>query len=98
MSPNRWRSCRVLKSILVDLVDDLPQQRAGLHVVVGILESRAAGGQRWRVEPAGQVLEAREEVVVDEVDQLVAGDAFGVGGPIAPAEAFGEWATCSCRG
>ena len=35
---------------------------------------------------AGQFLEGGEELVVDEVEQLVAGDAFGVGGPGAPLE------------
>ena len=49
---------------LVDLVDDLPQEGAGLHVVVGVLERGAEQG----VARGGalQVLEAGEEVVVDE--------------------------------
>ena len=67
MSPNRWRSSDAVEvDALVELVDDLPQQRAGLHVVVGILEggADAAGGAAWL--PL-QVFEAGEEVVVDEL-------------------------------
>ena len=66
----------------VDLVDDLAHQRAVLHVVVGVLEGHAdeAGDL---VAAAGERLELRQERVVDEVEQRVAGDAFGVGGPVA---------------
>ena len=77
----------VVEVDLVDLVDDLPHQLAGLHVVVGVLEHVAdhaaavAGLGRGR-----EVLERREQLVVDEGEQLVAGDAFGVGRPGAPLE------------
>jgi len=42
----------------------------------------------WRigVDAEGQVLERAEQGVVDEVQQFVARDALGVGGPVAPAE------------
>ena len=40
MSPNMWRSSEALKSMSVDLVDDLAHQGAVLHVVVGVLEGR----------------------------------------------------------
>ena len=61
----------VVEIDLVDLVDDLPHELAGLHVVVGILEHVAhhaaavallAGG--------GEFLELREELRVDEGEQL----------------------------
>jgi len=53
------------------------QKCAGLHVVVGILESGAneVGGARVALE----ILEAGKKVVVDEFHQGVTGDAFGVG-------------------
>jgi hypothetical protein len=77
--------------ILFDGVDHLAQQGAGLHVVVGVLEDRAdhlamgrnAGG-------GGQFLERREEVIVDEVDQLFTGHPLGVLGPVGPAETAGQ--------
>ena len=81
----------------VDLVDDLPHQRAVLHVVVGILEGHAdeAGDL---VAAAGERLELGQQRVVDEVEQRLAGDAFVVGGPVGPAQMLAGAATCSCRG
>ncbi len=72
----------------VDFVDDLSQQRAGLHVVVGILKRRAQHGSA--AGGGGQVFEVAEQVVVDEVGQLIAGHAFGIRRPVAPAEARGQ--------
>ena len=64
----------------VDLVDDLAHQGAVLHVVVGVLEGHAdqAGDLVCRRRSAPS---AWAERVVDEVEQRVAGDALGVGGP-----------------
>ena len=45
---------------------------------------RARGGV------GGQVLERGEELDVDEVQQLLAGDALGVGGPFAPLQVLGD--------
>ena len=89
MSPKCWRSARLLKSTLVDLVDHLAHQLAGLHVVVGVLEHVAhdAAAVAW-LAGGRQLLERREQLVVDEGEQRVAGDAFGVGGPGAPLEAL----------
>ena len=89
MSPNCWRSARLLKSTLVDLVDDLAHQLAGLHVVVGVLEHAAHDAAAVAVGRDRKFLQRGEQLVVDEVEQLVAGDAFGVGGPGAPAELLG---------
>ena len=36
----------------------------------------------------GQILEAGEQVAVDEVQQRIAGDAFRVGGPRSPLQAY----------
>ena len=85
MSPKCWRSAKVVEIDVVDLVDDLPHQLAGLHVVVGVLEhvpddaAAVAGLGRGR-----EVLECREQFVVDEGEQLVAGDAFRVRRPGSP--------------
>jgi hypothetical protein len=82
----------------VELVDHLAQQLAALHVVVGVFEHAAhhiAARVAHRV--GRQVLERGEQLVVDEVLQLVAGHAFGVGGPVAPAHAR-EWGSCRRRG
>jgi hypothetical protein len=54
MSPKCWRSVRLLKSMLVDLVDHLPHQLAGFHVVVGVLEhvaARRGAGAAYRQAP-----------------------------------------------
>ena len=69
----------------VDLVDDLPHQRAVLHVVVGILEGHA-DEPRDLVRAAGQRLQLGQQRVVDEVEQRIAGDALVVGGPGGPAQ------------
>jgi hypothetical protein len=58
---------QVVEVDAVDLVDHLPHQLAGLHVVVGVLEDIADGAGAGPV--TGQVLERREEVAVDEVSR-----------------------------
>ena len=82
------------------LVDHLPQQLAALHVVVGVFE-HAAHHKAARVAlwVGRQVLERGEELCCStKVQQRVAGDAFGVGRPAAPAQGLGNGALCSCRG
>ena len=80
---------QVVEVDTVDLVDDLPHQLAGLHVVVGILEHVAhdvgAGAAAGR-----KLLELREEIAVDKVEERLAGDAFRVGGPVAPLQVGGD--------
>ena len=72
----------------VELVDHLAQQVAALHVVVGILEHAAHHvAARVALGVARQLLERHEQLGVDEVEQVVAGDALGVGRPVAPAHA-----------
>ncbi|MDT4819838.1 hypothetical protein FQZ97_529650 [compost metagenome] len=75
---------------LLDLVDHLADELAGLHVVVGVLEhaSHHEGGRGGAVFV--EVLQLGEQVVVDKVLQRVAGHAFRVGGPSAPAAALGD--------
>ena len=73
----------------VDLVDDLPHELAGLHVVVGVLEHIAHHAAAVGLFSGdGQFLELREKLGVDEGQQFIAGDAFGIGGPGAPLELF----------
>ena len=81
----------VVEVDLVDLVDDLAQQLAGLHVVVGVLEHRLHDvAARVARGVGGEAFHAGEELGVDEVLQLVAGDAFGVRRPVAPAQRLGD--------
>jgi len=82
---------QVVEIHAVDLVDHLAYELAGLHVVISILEDvphhAAAVGE---LAGDGELLELREELGVDEGEQLFAGNAFGVGGPGAPAEILGD--------
>ena len=71
----------------VDFVDDLPHQLAGLHVVVGVLENGADDEAALVIQRGGEVLQCGEKLVVDEILQLVAGDALGFRRPVAPAHA-----------
>jgi len=73
----------------VDLVDDLPHQRAVLHVVVGVLEGRPdeAGDA---VATAGESLQPRQQEVVDEVEQGIARDTLFVRGPGGPTQRLGQ--------
>ena len=73
---------------LVDLVDDLAQQRAVLHVVVGTVERAPDQDGDWVATAEG--LELGDQRQVDEAQELVASDAFGIGRPVAPAKAFGQ--------
>lgn len=75
---------------LLDLVDHLAQQLAGLHVVVGVFEHAAHHEGGGSIAVLVQVLQLREQVVVDEVLQRITGHAFRVGSPGAPAAAFGD--------
>ena len=71
---------------LVELVDDLAHQRARLHVVVSVLEDPTDYPSNRRVLPArGKLLQRLEKVVVDEIEERLAGDAFGVLRPRLPA-------------
>ena len=58
---------QVVEVDAVDLVDDLPHELAGLHVVVGVLEDVADDAAAVaRLAGGGQVLERGEQLVVDE--------------------------------
>ena len=85
MSPKCWRSVEIVEIDLVDLVDHLPHQLAGLHVVVGVLEhvldhAAAVAGLGRGCE----ILQRREQFAVDEGEKLLAGDALRVRRPGAP--------------
>ena len=79
----------VVEVDLLNRVDDLPHQLAGLHVIVGVLEHAAHHRARTTFRAADvEVFQGRKQVRVDEVEQRVAGDAFGVGRPVPPAPAL----------
>ena len=78
----------------VDLVDNLPHQLAGLHVVVGILE-HGPHDVRARAGPGREFLQLRKEIAVDEVEQLLARYPFRVGGPVPPTQTDGNRRTVS---
>ena len=72
----------------VDFVDDLPHQRAVFHVVVGVVESVANHGDSRIGSDSGQGFDVFEQAVVDEFEQLIAGESFIVGCPVPPAVRF----------
>ncbi len=73
-----------------DFVDDLAQQRARLHVVVSVAEHLAHDVAARDLGRGFEIFESLENGAVDEAEQGVAGHAFGVGGPVAPAQLFGN--------
>ena len=73
------------------LVDDLAQQVAAFHVVEGVLKHAAHHKAARVAHGVGrQVFEGDEQLGVHKVEQVVAGDALGVGGPVAPAHGLGQ--------
>ena len=82
-----------------ELVDHLPQQLPALHEVVGVLEHAAHHPAARVAHRVGrEVLQLREELVVHEVEQRVAGDALGVSGPVPPAQVLGDGAAVVVAG
>ena len=82
---------QVVEIDLGDLVDHLPHQLAGFHVVVGILEhiahdATAGAGAAGHL----QRFQRGKQVVVDEGEQIFPSDAFGVRRPGAPLVARGD--------
>ena len=73
----------------VQLVDHLTQQGAVFHVVIGIAE-RLSDHKAARVfiDGGGEVFQRWEQVVIDELQQGVAGNALGVRRPGAPQVAL----------
>ena len=81
----------VVEINLADAIDDLAHEGAGLHVVEGIGEDLADDIAAGVVAGAySEVFETWEEIVVCKGKQFIAGDAFVVGCPVAPAQAFGD--------
>src|SRR3546814_1217116 len=86
-SSDLGRVAGVVEIDLVDLVDHLPDQRAIFHVVIGIFERGAHDARAITFRPFERpVLQLGEELIVYKIEQRIAGDAFGVGGPGRPAE------------
>ena len=83
-----WRSAALVEVDLVELVDDLPHQRAGLHVVVGVLEDAANHARDGGVlaRSTGSSFSVWKRSLLTKSRSCVAGDALGVRRPGAPAE------------
>ena len=73
----------------VQLVDHLTQQGAVFHVVIGIAERLSDHkAARVLVDGGGEVFQRREQVIVDELQQGITGNALGVRRPGAPQVAL----------
>src|SRR5438128_1686457 len=71
---------------LVDLVDDIAKEVAGEHPVVRLLEHRGKRVSRIVLTGAGQLAEVRQQLAVDEVEQLgPSATRNRIGGPVAPS-------------
>src|SRR6266849_7183584 len=78
---------KVVEVHAVDLVDDLPHELAGLHVVVRVLKDiphDEATAPCFSTN--GQLFELGKELGVNKSEQFSASDAFRVGGPGAPSQ------------
>ena len=84
----------VAKVELVDDVDHLTEQHAVLHVLVGILEGGAHdGAAHGCLRRHLQILQGREQGVVDEIEQGIGRQSFAcavVLSPGAPAAVLGD--------
>jgi hypothetical protein len=70
---------------VVNLVHDLPDEMAGFHVVIGVLEHVAHHAPPVaRLAGELQLFQRRKQFVIDEIQQRLAGDALGVRRPAAP--------------
>ena len=88
---------QVVEIHAADLVDHLPHQLAGLHVVVGVFKHAPHHAAAVGIGAGdGQFLERGKQLGVDEGQQRVASDAFGIGGPGAPLQSVPGWASGSC--
>ena len=69
----------------IDLVDHLPHQLAGFHVIIGVFKNilhHAAPVPREG--GCGQIFQCWKQIGIDEAKKLLTRDAFRVGGPVAP--------------
>ena len=83
----------------VELVDDLAQQLAALHVVEGVFKHAAHHvAARVALCIPGNGLEPGEELAVHKLQQGVTGDAFSVRCPVAPAQGLGDGALVAVSG
>ena len=73
----------------VDLVDDLPHQRAVLHVVVRVLEGGADQRGEFIPNSDAERLELRQELDIHEIQKLLSGHSFFVSRPLRPTQVIG---------
>lgn len=70
----------------LDLVEHLADQLPRLHVVVGVLEHIAHDKAQRLAMARRQIAQLGKQVDIDEVLQLIAGDPFRIGCPVAPTQ------------
>lgn len=75
---------------LIDLVDYLTNECARSHVIGGIVEDLFHEKPETVVGRDAEILEFAKEFGIDEIEELVPGDPFRIGCPVAPAEVFGN--------
>src|SRR5690606_29095014 len=81
----------VVVDAFLNFVNYLADKLARFHVVVGVFKD-VTNNHGAGIAAGVQLLQAGEQDVVDEVFQVFAGHAFGVGGPVTPAQTVGNGA------
>jgi len=83
---------QIIEINLINLVDHLPKQLPRLHVVVGVSEHLSHHlASVWVRSLQGHLLEIGEELLVNELQQFIPGNAFWILGPVAPLQVGGDW-------
>jgi len=79
----------IVKVHFVNLVNNLPHQLAGLHVVVSVLEHASDHTAAVALLACyGEFLKLREELDINKGKEFLPRDAFGIRRPAAPPEFF----------
>jgi hypothetical protein len=80
---------QIVEVHLIDFIDDLAHELAGLHVVVGVLEHVAHHTTAvCLLSDDREFLELWKELGVNEREEFLAGDTFGIGSPGTPPKLF----------
>lgn len=78
----------------LDLVEHLADQLPGLHVVVGVLEHTAHDKAQRLAVARRQIAQLGKQVYIDEAFQLITGDPFRIGRPVAPTQPLRQRSRC----
>jgi hypothetical protein len=77
----------LVKIDLVDLINYLPDERARLHIVIGVLKHSANDRGAWiRISGEYAIFKSFEKFAVDEIQEVVASHPFRIGRPIPPSQ------------